>query len=835
MANVNSLTSSSASGTTNLYGTRNVLTGLASGMDTEAMIENSVSGYKTKITQLEKEQTTYQWKQDAYRSITDKMYDLTQKYTSYTSKTNLYSQALFNNAITTTPVGENAAKVSASGRSSSDVQILAAQAATAARYNVSASAIGLNGSNTTTTVASLSGTVPVGQLKGSMTLNYDGQKIEISFDETDIIDNRANPVADSKTLVEAIRDKLSEATIKTKYGTMKASEVIQVGESGGKITFTENASANQQGATPYISSMDSNLQSALGATSSELYAGSGTKKYTLSSPDSSFVTNQNKADYLAGKDINVTVDGVTKSFRLDKTLLSQNKFAEAFNKGFQEIGVNITATADTPTSSTLSFATSNTTSQFSITTKDEQASELLFGSGDAGVSNFLNSKSSIETLLGNGFTFTQTAESDTDITGRLVAEGDYFRDKTTGNLYRTDGTNYFRVNEQKQDLYEMKINGKSVYVAKESSLDSVLDAINSSDAGVNASFSKLTGKFVFTAKETGVGSKIEFGNTLTQSLFGSTNNPTQGGTYTQGTDATVRALVNDELVTLERSSNTIDFDGMKVTLNGSFNTENLQNRTVSAAEKQNAVSFTTSGGSDDLVKTITSFVDEYNAVLKELHDAYATQPAEKSAKNHTRYEPLSDDDKEGMSDKAIESYEAKAKQGILFGDSDLRAAYESMTRAISPGGSDGAALRNMGIETTYSGGLTLIKLDESKLREALNKDPDSVKNAFTKSKEGGASSDGLMSSIKSIMEQYGSTSYSSPGILVKKAGSTHNATSLLNNDMQKQLDSIQTKIEQWQTKMSSKIDYYTRQFTALEKLMNTMNSQSSALAGLMGG
>ena len=35
--------------------------------------------------------------------------------------------------------------------------------------------------------------------------------------------------------------------------------------------------------------------------------------------------------------------------------------------------------------------------------------------------------------------------------------------------------------------------------------------------------------------------------------------------------------------------------------------------------------------------------------------------------------------------------------------------------------------------------------------------------------------------------------------------------------------------------MSDRIDYYTNQFTRLEQLINQMNSQSSALAGLMGG
>ena len=35
--------------------------------------------------------------------------------------------------------------------------------------------------------------------------------------------------------------------------------------------------------------------------------------------------------------------------------------------------------------------------------------------------------------------------------------------------------------------------------------------------------------------------------------------------------------------------------------------------------------------------------------------------------------------------------------------------------------------------------------------------------------------------------------------------------------------------------MSDQVDYYTRQFTALEQLVAQMNNQSSMLAGLQGG
>ena len=49
------------------------------------------------------------------------------------------------------------------------------------------------------------------------------------------------------------------------------------------------------------------------------------------------------------------------------------------------------------------------------------------------------------------------------------------------------------------------------------------------------------------------------------------------------------------------------------------------------------------------------------------------------------------------------------------------------------------------------------------------------------------------------------------------------------------LSASEKEISSWQDKMSDKVDYYTSKFTQLEVLINEMNSQSSALAGLTGG
>ncbi len=71
MASITSMMNSSYN-TSSIYGNRNVLSGLASGMDTESMIENAISGIKLKITNLTKKRTKIEWQQEAYRSIIDK-------------------------------------------------------------------------------------------------------------------------------------------------------------------------------------------------------------------------------------------------------------------------------------------------------------------------------------------------------------------------------------------------------------------------------------------------------------------------------------------------------------------------------------------------------------------------------------------------------------------------------------------------------------------------------------------------------------------------------------------------------------------------------------------
>ena len=171
----------------------------------------------------------------------------------------------------------------------------------------------------------------------------------------------------------------------------------------------------------------------------------------------------------------------------------------------------------------------------------------------------------------------------------------------------------------------------------------------------------------------------------------------------------------------------------------------------------------------------------------------------------------------------------------MFGDSTLSSMYSKLLSAIAPGGADGQILREIGLTTSYNGGLTTLSLDEDKLRSTLESDPDKVKNAFTKTREGGASSDGLMQTMQNTLNTYVKTTGEPKGVLIQRAGSTKAYTSLNNNSLKSQMDSIDNQIDRWTDKMASQIDRYTTQFSRLEQLIAQMNSQASAMSGLMGG
>lgn len=827
MASISSLMSSGSS--SSIYGIRNsnIISGLASGMDTEAMIEGMVQGYQQKITQLGQDRTMLQWQQSAYQSISDKLVEFSRKYMSYNSPaTNLFSASFFNNAILTSANGTYADLVSATGKSSSTIVLNSvAQLAEAARYTHDASGLGTVGKGQP---VKLDEKQPLSAMSGSLTLEYGNKEVTLDFGELELF-NKADGTLDTAKFQTALQDKLKEQKITTSSGDqVSADTLIDVKvDSNGTVTLSDKKGA---GNNVHFSGATGDLKNLVTSADAE-----GTSSFTLSTTEKVVKEDATKAEYLSGKSFTVTLNGQTKTFTLGEIDPSKGNLHEQVKQNLQE-GLDkafgkgkITVDMDTtgPGERSFSFSVSNGDT-FRITSP---VGEVL-GLGENGVTSYVDTGKTLGDLLGrtsdgaglNGLTGGELARAIGDVTEIKDKDGKVTsRVDSEGNTVDEQGFRLDKDGKRFQE-YELTVNGVSIgKYNKDTALETVLNDINSNtEAGVSVSFSKTTNQFVFTAKETGAGGRVEIGGELGERLFGKVN-VTDKDHYTAGQDAKFTATINGQKMEFSRSSNTFDLDGMSITLNGTFEVK----------DGETPVTFSSKTDTDKIIDVVKTMVEDYNAIVSEVKKAYSDMPLEKS--DGSRYKPLTDEDKADMTESEIKAYEEKAKTGILFMDRDLSSLYSALRSAVAPGGSDGSFLRSIGIKTSYEDGLTTLSLDENALREALEQNPDQVKDAFTKSKENGAASDGLMASIQKVTDRYAATTGATKGILIEKAGSKYSPSAALNNTLLEQMKDIDKQVDKWQAKMSDKVDYYTNKFTQLEMLIAQMNSQSSSLAGMMGG
>ena len=828
MASISSLMSSGSS--SRIYGSRNsnIISGLASGMDTEAMIEGMVQGYQQKITQLGQDRTMLQWQQSAYQSISDKLVEFSRKYMSYNSPaTNLFSASFFNNAILTSANGTYADLVSATGKSSSTIVLNAvAQLAEAARYTHDAS--GLDTSLGKGEPVKLGEKQPLSTMSGSLTLEYGNKKVTLDFGELELF-NKADGTLDTAKFQTALQDKLKEQKITTSSGDqVSADTLIDVKvDSNGTVTLSDKKGA---GNNVHFSGATGDLKNLVTSADAE-----GTSSFTLSTTEKVVKEDATKAEYLSGKSFTVTLNGQTKTFTLGEIDPSKGNLHEQVKQNLQE-GLDkafgkgkITVDMDTtgPGERSFSFSVSN-----GDTSRITSPVGEVLGLGENGVTSYVDTGKTLGDLLGrtsdgaglNGLTGGELARAIGDVTEIKDKDGKVTsRVDSEGNTVDEQGFRLDKDGKRFQE-YELTVNGVSIgKYNKDTAMETVLNDINSNtEAGVSVSFSKTTNQFVFTAKETGAGGRVEIGGELGERLFGKVN-VTDKDHYTAGQDAKFTATINGQKMEFSRSSNTFDLDGMSITLNGTFEVK----------DGETPVTFSSKTDTDKIIDVVKTMVEDYNAIVSEVKKAYSDMPLEKS--DGSRYKPLTDEDKADMTESEIKAYEEKAKTGILFMDRDLSSLYSALRSAVAPGGSDGSFLRSIGIKTSYEDGLTTLSLDENALREALEQNPDQVKDAFTKSKENGAASDGLMASIQKVTDRYAATTGATKGILIEKAGSKYSPSAALNNTLLEQMKDIDKQVDKWQAKMSDKVDYYTNKFTQLEMLIAQMNSQSSSLAGMMGG
>ncbi|MDC3416133.1 flagellar hook-associated protein 2 [Aquibacillus salsiterrae] len=221
------------------------------------------------------------------------------------------------------------------------------------------------------------------------------------------------------------------------------------------------------------------------------------------------------------------------------------------------------------------------------------------------------------------------------------------------------------------------------------------------------------------------------------------------------------------------------------------------------------------------MKSITEFVDQYNTLIETVNGSLREE-------RYRTYKPLTDAQKEEMSDKEVELWEQRAKSGVLRSDSILSGGLNNMRQdwysSVENGGQF-SHLSEIGIETSsnYRDGGKLI-INEDKLRQALQNNPEDVRKLFSNDVEGNGR--GIINRLEDSIEK---TMKNIEGRAGKSTQTLEQYT------MGKRMKFLDTRINAFQDKLVQIEDRYWRQFTAMEKAIQRANQQSAYLMNQFGG
>ncbi|HZG74058.1 MAG TPA: flagellar filament capping protein FliD, partial [Chondromyces sp.] len=339
------------------------------------------------------------------------------------------------------------------------------------------------------------------------------------------------------------------------------------------------------------------------------------------------------------------------------------------------------------------------------------------------------------------------------------------------------------------------------------SLNQVINKVNASNAGVSMMYDSFSDKLSLTRTETGNFSDTKEEMGISGSLSGVLN--LNAAPEVDGKNA---VFVINGLET-QRTSNTFDMNGVTFTLKQTF----TDNTTVN-------VSINNDG--NQVFENIKSFVDKYNELIGKINGKI-------SEERYRSYTPLTDEQREQLTDKQQEQWEEKAKSGLLRRDSILTSALSAMRGDFYQPVSNSdihpmfRQLASIGITTTSNyleGGK--LEINESKLKEAINNNPEAVEALF----RGGG--DSGLESEKGIIHRLYDSVNETMDKLKARAGNSFSTNQQFT--IGRNLRSLDDRIDRFEDRLKRIEDRYWSQFTAMEKAIQRSNEQSMFLMNQFG-
>lgn len=410
--------------------------------------------------------------------------------------------------------------------------------------------------------------------------------------------------------------------------------------------------------------------------------------------------------------------------------------------------------------------------------------------------------------------FATGAQLGTDVNSKAISSSTKLVD-----LQMTAGTgNIIKVNAGGTE--------KSLEIKATTTVGDVVNTLKS--AGLNASYDTNQKRFFVSSKESGYAKAFTLStegtvdlSKLGLSTITKTTNVTDGS-VTVATAGSMKLVQPADAqytyngVDMTNASNNVSINGLSLTLKGV--TAGLN--TPSDTTDDEVLNIGVENNTQAVYDTIKNFVTKYNALLKEMNETYNAATAK-------GYDPLTDEQKESMTDDQIEKWENKIKDSLLRRDNTMSSLINSMRSNLSAGvkidGKD-YSLSSFGIKSSNYTELGTLHIDGNKddslvvgnpdkLLKALNENPDKVMTVINEL------TDKLYTSLTNNM----------------KSTTLRSALTLYNDkEMTKQITSYKGDLSDLEDKLADIESRYYKQFSAMETAMSKMNSESSSLASMLG-
>lgn len=790
------------------------LGGITSGFDTESMVTQLLSSYQTRIDKQNKKITKLSWQQSAYQDITKKITEFKNTYFDILKRdTYLMSPSTFNKfkGSVSAPSGANADGLTVSTASSS----------TAGTYRIKMSQLAKAASATGKSVVAgnfqLDLDKAVNSASGNVTKNEDGTetmtmdfsldvqvgsvKKTISFSADAALDADGN-IADKDAAKSSIIDSLN-AKLQENFGySGKTSGATGATDADGKEWF---------------------LQAKLGADGKAEFQVGGNSTVTVTEGNGNFglaqlrdritistgsvVTGNNTFQVeIGGKTTSVSFNGVSSTYYDSKDLSGNEDILAEYNQ------LKLASYRD-------KYGLSD-----DAAVNATQLDNYVYSSAQAAQDkNAAAIKGALSGIDGYKFTLTGSTLTAKDSNGKTAEFAMTSIEGGTLGLTKATASNKYSSNALLSDLgfktepdgrYMLSINGTEIYLDKNTTVSSMISAVNKSAAGVTMTYSSLSGSFTLEAKELGSGGKVEVGDTtLGRGLGLVDDNGTVG--ISKGQNAIFE--VNGQEVYL--NDNTYTIDGNTFTFN--------EDMTIGETYTVNVTK-----DSSSVKETLKKFVESYNQLIDDVYGYIGKAPATDDDGN--KYEPLTSAEKEEMSEDEITKWEEKAKQGVLYNDSTVSTIMSQMRSALytSVTLDDGSkfGIYGMGIKTSSEWSEHgKLEIDEDAFDKAFEKGEDAIIKLFTDS------DNGMMAKLNKVMDGAvkSSGAEENRGTLIRKAGKADSSVTT-DSTIYKEMVKMQNRLKELQNRYDSKEEYWWKVFTNMETAMTDLNSQTSYISSYLG-